>query len=62
MGLDGIVHLMPISPDLLAPGDARAYREARLPGTFAFFEWWERFDPDGAEADRDVVVVTGRPP
>lgn len=56
MGLDGIVHLMPISPDLLAPGDARAYREARRPGTFGFFEWWERFDPDGPEADRMVAA------
>lgn len=56
MGLDGIVHLMPISPDLLAPGDADAYRQARRPGTFGFFEWWERFDPDGPEADRMVTA------
>jgi len=55
MGLDGLVHLMPISPDLLARHDVEAYREARRPGTFGFFEWWERFDPEGAEADRLVV-------
>ncbi|MCD9096460.1 amidohydrolase family protein [Luteimonas fraxinea] len=54
MGLDGIVHVMPISPDLLAAQDVEAYREARRPGTFGFFEWWERFDPEGAEADRMV--------
>ncbi|MCD9004992.1 hypothetical protein LDO31_01835 [Luteimonas sp. XNQY3] len=38
MGLDAIVHLMPISPDLLAADDAETYRAARRPGTFGFFE------------------------
>ncbi|MFR0656844.1 hypothetical protein SB719_20070, partial [Pantoea sp. SIMBA_079] len=37
MGLDGLVHLMPVSPDLLAPADAAAYRASRRPGAFAFF-------------------------
>ncbi len=56
MGLDGLVHLMPVSPDLLAPADAEAYRASRRPGTYPFFEWWERFDPDGPEADRLVAA------
>lgn len=56
MGLDGLVHLMPISPDLLAPHDAQAYRDARRPGTFGFFEWWERFDPEGPEADGVIAA------
>ncbi len=55
MGLDAIVHLMPISPDSLPAADAAAYREARRPGAFGFFEWWEHFDPDGQEADRLVA-------
>lgn len=56
MGLDGIVHLMPISPELLASDEAAAYIQARRPGSFGFFEWWERFDPDGAQADRIVAA------
>ena len=56
MGLDGLVHLMPVSPDLLAPADAEAYRASRRPGTYPFFEWWERFDPDGPGADRLVAA------
>ncbi len=56
MGLDALVHLMPISPDLLATDAAATYRDARRPGTFGFFEWWEHFDPDGPEADRLVAA------
>ena len=56
MGLDGLVHLMPVSPDLLAPADAEAYAASRRPATFAFFEWWEHFDPDSTEADRLVAA------
>lgn len=54
MGLDGIVHLMPLSPDLLAPEQRSAWPAQARPGTYAFFEWWEHFDPDGPQADRLV--------
>ncbi|AWV06200.1 amidohydrolase family protein [Marilutibacter maris] len=56
MGLDAIVHLMPTSPDLLDPQARRAWQADARAGTFAFFEWWEHFDPDGAEADRMVAA------
>jgi imidazolonepropionase-like amidohydrolase len=56
MGLDAIAHLMPISPDLLEPGERASYLAARRPGAFRFFEWWEHFDPDGPEADRIVAA------
>ncbi len=52
MGLDSIVHLMPISPDLLDDESRQAWRASARPGTFAFFEWWEHFNPDGPGADR----------
>ncbi len=52
MGLDSIVHLMPISPDLLDEASRQAWQATARPGTFAFFEWWEHFDPDGPEADQ----------
>lgn len=52
MGLDSIVHLMPISPELLDDESRQAWRAGARPGTFAFFEWWEHFDTDGPGADR----------
>lgn len=56
MGLDALVHLMPISPDLLeAESRAKWQRSARM-GTYAFFQWWEYFDPEGPGADRVVAA------
>ena len=51
LGIDALVHLMPISPDLLAAESRKRYEASARPGAFAFFEWWEHFDPDGAQAD-----------
>lgn len=56
LGLDGLVHLMPISPDLLAPAARQAWQATSRGSTYSFFEWWEQFDPDGAEADRVVAA------
>ena len=56
MGLDGIVHMMPLSPDLLAPEQRAAWQGKARAGTYAFFEWWEHFDPDGPQADRLVAT------
>lgn len=56
MGLDALVHLMPISPALLEPEQRAAWQANARPGTFAFFEWWEHFDPDGPGADRLVAA------
>ncbi|MFT4247328.1 MAG: amidohydrolase family protein [Pseudomonas sp.] len=56
MGLDGIVHLMPLSPDLLTPAQREAWQATARGGTYSFFEWWEHFDPDGPQADRLVAA------
>lgn len=56
MGLDGIVHLMPISPALLDAEARSHWRASARPGTFAFFEWWEHFDPDGPGGDALVAA------
>ncbi|MFN3944960.1 MAG: amidohydrolase family protein [Allosphingosinicella sp.] len=49
LGIGSLVHMMPISPDLL-PADRRAaYVAARRGGAFAFFEWWEAADLDSPE-------------
>lgn len=56
MDLDAIVHMMPLSPDLLDEQSRQAWQSTARPGTFSFFEWWEHFDPDGPEADRLVAA------
>ena len=56
MGLDGIVHLMPLSPDLLTAEQRATWQEGARGGTHSFFEWWEHFDPEGPEADRLVAA------
>lgn len=55
LGLDGIVHLMPISEALLDETQRAAWQASARPGTFSFFEWWEHFDPEGPGADRLVA-------
>lgn len=56
MGLDGIVHLMPVSPDLLTPEQRAAWQATARGGTYSFFEWWEHFDPEGPQADKLVAA------
>lgn len=56
MGLDGIVHLMPLSPDLLTAEQRAAWQATARGGAYSFFEWWEHFDPEGPQADRLVAA------
>lgn len=49
MGVDSLVHMMPISPDLLPRSVRSGYVAHRRPGAFAFFEWYEAADLDAAE-------------
>lgn len=49
MGVDSIVHMMPISPDLLPQSVRARYIGHRRPGAYAFFEWYEAADLDSAE-------------
>lgn len=56
MGLDGIVHLMPLSPDLLTPDQRSAWQASSRGTTYSFFEWWEHFDVDGPHAEQLVAA------
>lgn len=56
MGLDAVVHLMPLSPDLLTPQQRTAWKAAARDGTYSFFEWWEHFDLEGPHAERLVAA------
>ena len=42
VGLDAIVHAMPVSPDLLPENLRSDYLKNRRLGAFSFFEWYER--------------------
>lgn len=59
MGIDSLVHMMPISPDLLPQSRREAYRANRRPGSFEFFEWYEAADFD-AEPIRRMIATLAR--
>lgn len=56
MGVDGLVHMMPTSPDLLPADRREAYRTTRRPGSFEFFEWYEAADLD-SPAIRGMIAT-----
>ena len=49
LGVDGIVHAMPISPDTLPPEARAGYQGGDVAGAHAFYTWWERVDLDSPE-------------
>ena len=60
MGVDSLVHAMPISPDLLPPDKRAAYLAERRPGAYAFFEWYEQADLDGPEVQTMIRMIADR--
>jgi imidazolonepropionase-like amidohydrolase len=58
LGVDSIVHLMPISPDLLGEQSRAAYLAQARPGTFPFFEWFEYVDLDGPEVTEMINAMS----
>ncbi|MDQ8757971.1 amidohydrolase family protein [Sphingosinicella sp. LHD-64] len=60
LGVDALVHMMPVSPDLL-PADRRdAYRAHRRRGGFEFFEWYEAADLDAPDVQRMIATLARR--
>jgi imidazolonepropionase-like amidohydrolase len=59
LGIDSLVHAMPISPDVLPAGKRAAYVAKRRPGPYAFFEWYEQVDLDGPEM-REMIRTIAR--
>jgi imidazolonepropionase-like amidohydrolase len=57
MGIDGLVHMMPVSPDLLPEASRATYRARRRPGAFEFFEWYEAADLDGPEITAMIAAL-----
>jgi len=59
IGIDSIVHMMPISPDLLPEDRRMKYRKERREGFFQSFEWYEAADFD-AEPVREMIETLAR--
>jgi imidazolonepropionase-like amidohydrolase len=60
LGVDSLLHLMPISPDLLPEDRREAYLASRRPGSFAFFEWYEQADFDSPEMQQMLATLAQR--
>jgi imidazolonepropionase-like amidohydrolase len=56
LGVDAIVHAMPISADALPPDRRDGYQDAHITGAHAFYTWWERADLDGPEM-REMIAA-----
>ena len=59
LGVDSLVHMMPVSADLLPADRREAWRKDHRPGTFEFFEWYEAADLDGPEV-RAMIATLAR--
>jgi imidazolonepropionase-like amidohydrolase len=57
LGVDAIVHAMPISADSLTASARVGYRGAEETGAHAFYEWWERADLDSPEIQRLIRTL-----
>lgn len=57
LGVDALVHMMPVSPDLLPPDRREAYVASRRQGAFAFFEWYEAVDLDAPEIETMIRTL-----
>lgn len=60
LGIDGLVHMMPTSPDLLPAARRQDYLARRRPGGFAFFEWYEAADLDSPEIRTMIDTLARR--
>jgi imidazolonepropionase-like amidohydrolase len=47
LGVDGLLHALPTSADLLEPGAREQYLESRGPNTKFYYQWFELADFDG---------------
>lgn len=60
LGIDAIVHSMPVSPELLPEARREAYRATRRGGMFDFFEWYEAVDLDAPEIATMIAALAER--
>lgn len=59
MGIDSLVHAMPLSPDLLQGERRSAFLATQKPGSLDFYRWYEEVDLDGPEV-RAMIATLAR--
>lgn len=61
LGIDHLVHAMPVSPDLLAEDDRADYLAQLRPGNFNWFEWFHHASLESNEVQRliETLVTNG---
>ena len=60
LGIDALVHAIPISPHLLPQSQREPYVAERRTGSYPFFEWFERADLDSPEIREMIRAVAQR--
>jgi imidazolonepropionase-like amidohydrolase len=59
LGIDSLVHAMPVSPDLLRGERRSAFLATQKPGSLDFYRWYEEVDLDGPEV-REMIATLAR--
>ena len=60
LSIDGLVHIMPISPELLGATAQQQFLSNRRPGTFEFFEWYEVVDLESPEIRKMATELAAK--
>ena len=60
LGIDALVHMMPVSPDLLPVEAREEFLATRRPGSFEFFEWYEVADFDAPPMQEMIETLAER--
>lgn len=56
LGIDGIVHMLPASPELLPAAERKPYRDG-ITGTQMTYQWFEHADLDAPEIARMIATL-----
>jgi imidazolonepropionase-like amidohydrolase len=60
LGIDSLVHAMPVSPDLLRGERRSAFLATQKPGSLDFYRWYEEVDLDGPEVRAMIAALARR--
>lgn len=60
MGIDSLVHAMPLSPDLLSGEHKAAYLRTKRPGGWDFYRWYEEVDLDDPKIGNMIATLARR--
>ncbi|WP_088330371.1 amidohydrolase family protein [Lacimicrobium sp. SS2-24] len=58
LGIDHLVHAMPVSPDLLEHNQRQHYLQNRRPGSFSWFEWYQQVSLDSQQISQLAQTLT----